>query len=321
MKIKFGVQVQQSGLSYDEFKRYFVTCEKLGFYSAFTNDHLHPPFNSEDTPIIENWILLSAIARETNKIRIGTQVNCNSFRYPSLLAKMAASLDVISDGRLEFMVGAGWFKSEYKGYGIPFPTLKIRIEQLKEAIQVIKLMWTEHKAYFKGKYYSLEGALNYPKPLQKPYPRIWIGGAGERIVRATAEFGEGLNLMGTPEDFEKKLGILKEFCEKSGRDYNSIEKSWTGDLVIGANEKEIERRLKKLKAKLTILDINKGEKKKTRSFEEIEGPSLVGTASQIIDKMEEYMKTGIDYFIIVPSSFRNYSDVKLFEEKVMRTFR
>ena len=116
---------------------------------------------------------------------------------------MAASLDVVSSGRLEFMIGSGWSEPEFKGYGIPFSSSRIRTEQMKEAIQVIKLMWTEHKTNFKGKYYSFEDAINYPKPLQKPYPRIWVGGEIKSILRAVAEIGEGTNFFGTPEYFQR----------------------------------------------------------------------------------------------------------------------
>jgi F420-dependent oxidoreductase-like protein len=297
MQVKFGVQVPQEGLTYDEIKRYFVRLEKLGFNSAFVFDHFHPIWKPEDAMVFENWILLSALAKETEKIRIGTLVNCNSYRCPSLTAKMAACLDNISNGRLEFMIGAGWYEGEYKGYGIPYPPAKVRIEQLKESIQVIKLMWTEHKAFFKGKYYSLDGAICYPKPLQKPYPRIWVGGGGEKfIMRTIAEVGEGTNFFGPPEALERKLGILRNYCEKTGRDYNTIEKSWAGDLFIGAGD-----------------------------HEKMEDGSLKGTPTQIIRRIKEYLKLGVNYFILLASS-RSHPDLitldqmEFFAEKVIKAF-
>jgi F420-dependent oxidoreductase-like protein len=297
MQVKFGVQVPQEGLTYEEIKRYFVSLEKLGFYSAFVYDHFHPIWKPEDAVVFENWILLSALAKETEKIRIGTLVNCNSYRYPSLTAKMAASLDNISNGRLEFMIGAGWYEGEYKGYGIPFPPAKARIEQMSESIQVIKLMWTKHKAHFKGKYYNLDGAISYPKPIQKPYPRIWVGGGGEKLtLRTIAEVGEGTNFFGTPEVFKRKLALLRNYCEKIGRDYNTIEKSWTGDLVIG-----------------------------TRSYKGMEEAGLIGTPTQIINRIQEYLKLGVNYFIILASS-RLHPDLvamdsmELFARKVIGAF-
>ncbi len=210
MKVKFGMYIWQEGLSFKIIERYFRDFENLDFYSAFVYDHFHPVYSADEASVLENWVLLSALSATTRKIRLGTLVNCNSYRYPSVLAKMAASFDVISGGRMEFMLGAGWFRPEYKGYGIPFPRARVRIEQMKEAIEVMKLMWTEQKVHFRGKYYNLEGAISYPKPSQKPYPRIWVGGSGEKLtLKAVAEAGEGTNFGGSPEDFERKL---KFYC-------------------------------------------------------------------------------------------------------------
>lgn len=136
MRAKFGVQVPQENLTYQEIRSAFLRLEELGYHSAFVYDHFHPIWSPEKAPVLENWTLLSAIAVETSRIRVGTLVNCNSYRYPSLLAKMAASLDVMSGGRLEFMIGAGWYEEEYRGYGVPFPPPRVRVEQMREAIQL-----------------------------------------------------------------------------------------------------------------------------------------------------------------------------------------
>ena len=328
IKPKFGVYVPQEGLTYHEIKRYVLFLEKLGFYSAFVYDHFHPIWNKhlelctrEKVPVLENWVLLSALAAETSKIRIGTLVNCNSYRNPSVLAKMAASLDVVSSGRLEFMIGSGWSEPEFKGYGIPFSSSRIRTEQMKEAIQVIKLMWTEHKTNFKGKYYSFEDAINYPKPLQKPYPRIWVGGEIKSILRAVAEVGEGTNFFGTPEYFDRKLELLRSYCKKIGRDYNTIEKSWTGNMVIGLDEAEIDRGMKKLKVRLRSLGLREDV-----SLEELSrvparaGWALMGNPSQVISQIEKYLNLGVDYFIIWPTDFEDVSSMKLFAERVIPAF-
>ncbi|MEM2914785.1 MAG: LLM class flavin-dependent oxidoreductase, partial [Candidatus Bathyarchaeia archaeon] len=168
----------------------------------------------------------------------------------------------------------------------------------KEAIQVIKLMWTEHKTYFKGKYYNLEGALNYPKPIQKPYPRIWVGGGGEKFtMKAVAEVGEGTNFFGTPEVFKRKLTILRNYCEKIGRNYDEIEKSWAGDLNLGA-----------------------------RVIERTEDGTLMGTPTQIIDRIEEYVKLGVKYFTIRAASLSHpklltVDQLELFAKRVIQAFK
>ncbi len=317
----FGVQMQQETLSYEEIRNYVLDLESWGFYSALTVDHLHPIFYPETVPIMENWVLISALAKETNKIRLGTLVNCNSYRYPSLLAKMAATFDVISNGRLEFMFGAGWNKQEYLGYGIPFPPARIRIEQMKEAVQIIKKMWTEPKVYFKGKYYEVDGAVNYPKPIQKPYPRIWIGGTGDLLVKSAAEVGEGVNFWGlTPEIYKKKLDLLKQSCVKAKRDYDGVEKSYSADLIIGRNQEEINRRLRKLEIRMNNRETNEGREKRTWKREDFEG-HVMGTPSEIVERIEQYRKIGVDYVTVTPSDFRDLSDIRLFKDKVVSAYR
>jgi len=316
MRVKFGVQVPQEGFSYSEIKKVFSVLEELGYYSALVYDHFHPIWSAEDAEVLENWVLLSALAVETERIRLGTLVNCNSYRNPSLLAKMAASLDVISGGRLEFMIGAGWYKEEYMGYGYPFPPFKVRAAQLKEAIEVLKLMWTQHRAYFNGKYYKLEGALCYPKPVQKPYPRVWVGGGGEKYtLRVVAEVGDGTNFFGSPEVFERKLGVLREHCEKVGRDFDEIAKSWAGDVVIGLTETEVENRLKKLRAMLKRRGMSDDV-----PFEEIEAPRLIGTPEQIMDKLERYLKLGVNYFVVIFPDPLDVEALKIFAEKIIASF-
>lgn len=142
---------------------------------------------SPKEPLLECWTSLSALATITSRLRIGTLVTCNSFRFPSLLAKMASTVDNISGGRLEFGISCGWFKQEHLAYGIRFSSFAIRIQQLREALQIIKKMWTEEISTFDGRYYRLENAINYPKPLQKPHPPIWIGGKNVELLKLAAE--------------------------------------------------------------------------------------------------------------------------------------
>jgi len=328
MSVKFGVRIDQADLTYEEIRHLFISLEKLGFHSAFVTDHFYPILSlcdgNEKAPFLENWVLLSALAVETSTIRIGTNVNCNSYRHPAMLAKMGASLDVMSGGRLEFMIGAGWYEPEYKGVGIPFPLPRMRIEQMKEAIQVIRMIWTEHRAYFKGKHYHLEGALNYPKPLQKPYPRIWVGGGGEKYtLRAVAEVGDGTNFSGPPDVVERKLNLLRKYCEETSRDYGSIAKSISTDVVVSENKGEIEDGLKKIKTTVTKLRRMQGLSGDV-SLEELEKPRLIGTTSEVMNKIEEYRKLGVDYFIIVPGVGRDLKDTKMmkfFAEKIIAAFK
>ena len=144
--------------------------------------------------LLESWTALAALARDTTRIRLGTSVLCNSYRHPSVLAKMAATLDVISEGRLDLGLGAGWFKREFEAYGIPFPPAGERVSALGEALEVMKIMWTEPNPVYEGRFYTLDGAICDPPPVQKPHPPLWVGGEGDRVQRIAAQFAQGINI-------------------------------------------------------------------------------------------------------------------------------
>ncbi|OLS28236.1 MAG: Pyrimidine monooxygenase RutA [Candidatus Heimdallarchaeota archaeon LC_2] len=164
--IKFGIQIEpQFGFKYNNIKEIALQGEKLEFTSIWSSDHFFYGPNPEVTDCLEAWTLLSALAVDTSTIRLGTLVTGNNYRYPPLLAKMTATVDQISGGRLDFGLGAGWKQNEYEAYGIPFPSVKDRMDQLEEAIQIIKKLWTEPKVTFQGKHYQLKDAYSSPKPV------------------------------------------------------------------------------------------------------------------------------------------------------------
>ena len=170
--IKFRVQIAQDALDYPNVKRIASECEKLEFDSIWLYDHfypLSPPFNKS---VLESWTTLTALALETKAIRLGVLVTCNLFRHPSVLAKMSATVDVISGGRLQFGIGAGWYEEECLAYGIQFPKASVRIRRLRESVQIVKKMWTEEKSDFEGRYYRIKDAICEPKPVQKPHPPV-----------------------------------------------------------------------------------------------------------------------------------------------------
>ncbi len=150
--------------------------------------------------LLEGWTALAALARDTARIRLGTSVLCNSYRHPSVLAKMAATLDVISEGRLDLGLGAGWFKREFEAYGIPFPPAGERVSALSEALEVIKTIWTEPNPVYAGRFYTLDGAICDPPPVQKPHPPLWVGGEGDRVQRIAAHSAQGINIRWWPPE-------------------------------------------------------------------------------------------------------------------------
>src|SRR5438874_6983696 len=180
MAVKFGVLVPQGWHidlesipdpeeKFEAMIRVGVEAEKLGFDSIWLYDHFHTvPYSTLETNF-ECWISTAALARATSRVRVGQLVTCNNYRSPSLLAKMASTVDVLSHGRLDFGIGAGWYEEEYQAYGYPFPDAPTRLRMMREAIQIILKMWTEEEAHFEGKYYQVRGAINQPKGVQKPH--------------------------------------------------------------------------------------------------------------------------------------------------------
>ena len=242
---RFGIQIEpQFGFSYGEVAQIAKEAERLGFYGLWVSDHLFWDARSEQRNCLEAWTLLTALAPVTTRLRLGTLVTCNSYRPPGILAKIAASLDHLSNGRMEFGIGAGWKELEYRAYGIPFPSIGTRLAQLEEAVQVVRLLWTQDRASFSGRHYQLQEALCAPKPVQQP-PRIWIAGGGEKVMlRIVAQYADGWNiLLGSSfATVKRKTDILRRHCDALKRDFSTIEKSLFLAVVLAEDEKELKRR-------------------------------------------------------------------------------
>ncbi len=227
--LRFGVQAGPTDTPYPVRRDYWREAEALGYDWASLGDHFitNPVFGARDTdPWNEAWTTLAALAEATNRIRIGVLVTSVGYRHPAVLAKMAAPLDVIAGGRLEFGIGAGYLEAEYRMYGLPFPPASVRIAQMDEAIRVCQLLWTQERANFAGNYFTLTNAVCAPKPLQRPHPPIWIGGGGEqKTLRVVAEHADGWNAFPVPVPrLQQKLEVLRDHCDAVGRDYDAIRK-------------------------------------------------------------------------------------------------
>jgi F420-dependent oxidoreductase-like protein len=199
--------------------------DQSGYDSVWLPDHLitAPP---SQAMLFESWITAAALARDTKRVRIGQLVTSNSYRNPALLAKMASTLDVLSHGRLDFGIGAGWYEADYRSYGYAYPDGPERLRQLQEAVQVILAMWTQEEATFEGNYYQIRGAINQPKGVQQPHIPLMIGGSGEQVtLKLVARYGDACNLQGNLAMLERKFSVLKEHCKTIGRDYESIRRT------------------------------------------------------------------------------------------------
>ncbi|WP_334144031.1 LLM class F420-dependent oxidoreductase [Rhabdothermincola sp.] len=282
--------------------------EQLGYDSVWVYDHFHNvPVPAHET-VFECWTTLAAISQRTSRIRLGQMVGCASYRNPGLLAKITSNLDVISGGRLDWGVGAGWYDHEYRAYGYEFPPARDRIRMLRETVEIVKLMWSEADAHYEGEFFTITGAQCDPKPLQQPHPPIWIGGGGEQLtLRVVARHADRANFGGKPHEFAHKCEVLKEHCRAVGRDYDEILKTWSPEVFIREDEREIEAG-------------------GTRSFwgepyDSWREGNLVGTPEQVYEKIKAYEALGVGGIVPWCSDYPETETLTLLAEKVMPELR
>jgi F420-dependent oxidoreductase-like protein len=219
-QILFGIQTPQEDTTWNDLVETWQEAESLGYDNAWVYDHFIPIIGKKDGPALEGWALLAGLARETKKIRIGALVTGNTYRHPALLAKIATTVDHLSDGRLNFGIGAAWEEYEHRAYGIPFYTAEERAARLDEALKVITLLWSADHPTFEGNYYKLFQAPFEPKPVQKPHPPIVLGGKGKKwIMPIVARYADEWNVpIGvTPLGLKQRMNILREECQRIGR--------------------------------------------------------------------------------------------------------
>ncbi len=230
--------------AYETLTRVAQVADEVGFESAWLVDHFHTIPRPSQEVTFECWTTTAAVARDTKRIRVGQMVTCNGYRHPALLAKMASTVDVLSHGRLNFGIGAGWYEHEYRAYGYPYPDAPTRLRHLREAVQVIRSMWTQEEAVFEGTYYQVRGAINQPKGVQKPHIPLLIGGSGEQVtLKLVAQYGDACNISGDLPTIKRKLAILKEHCAAVGRDYESIHRTITSVCALGETDEQAQAKI------------------------------------------------------------------------------
>ncbi|MEM4311573.1 MAG: LLM class flavin-dependent oxidoreductase [Nitrososphaerales archaeon] len=324
MRIKFdfcvpifaGASAAFRGLEYEIIKMGAKEAEELGYSTVWVADHVSMGDKGE---IFEGWTLLSSLSEVTKKVGIGSLVLCNAHRYPSLVAKMASTLDVISEGRLNFGIGAGWNKTEHLSYGFPwYDKPSIRVKRMEEALDIIKLLWTKERVSYHGKYYTVKDAVCEPKPLQKPHPKIWIGGGGEKLLLKTvAKYADGWNIPAIPaEVYAHKLEVLRKYCEEVGRDYNSIEKSLEMMVLITDYEDEVKKAQEWLN---WLLDLQK-EAGELKPRLEIKKLYIVGNLDECIKRFEEYVKVGVQRFMLYFLDLPSLKSMRRIAREIMPSF-
>ena len=290
--------------AYEAMTRVAQVAEEVGFASIWLYDHFHtfPQVTHEVT--FECWTSTAALARDTRRIRIGQIVTCNGYRNPALLAKMASTVDVLSHGRLTMGIGAGWYEHEYRAYGYAYPDAPTRLRYLREAVQIIKKMWTEEESVFEGKYYQVRGAINQPEGVQKPHIPLLIGGGGEKVtLKLVAQYADACNLGGGVENIKHKLSVLRQHCESVGRDYESI---WRTAIVdhCAIAETDGAALAKLTPGQLTNLDL-------------LRSTQLIGTPAAIRARLQEYEEAGIQELLIRFVDATQLESLRLFARELI----
>ena len=314
--MKFGLQHPNYSFDYrnhdsshilDSLKNLVISAETLGFDSFWVMDHFHqiPMVGKQDEPMLESWTTISVLAGITSKIKLGTMMTGIIYRHPSILAKIGATLDVLSKGRLFMGIGAAWNEEESLAYGIPFPSIKERFVRLEEAIQIIRKMWTdEPSTSFNGKYYQIKNAYCNPKPVQKPSPPIMIGGSGERqTLRIVAKYADACNLFGSAETVKRKLSILKENCRNVGRDYESILKTKLGVVLIDEHKESARKRLQQ------IIKVPE---------EQVDEFAIYGSPEDVLKQKESLEDAGIQYLIVDLDPSKELEALDIFASEIIK---
>jgi F420-dependent oxidoreductase-like protein len=320
--MRFGIFPGAAQVAYAETRAAWRWADDLGYDTAWIPDHFYAGFGDPEGPCLEAWSVLAAMAEATRRIRIGPMVLGNTYRHPAVVANMAATLDIISGGRLILGLGAGWMQAEHDGYGIPLPPVRERLDRLDEAARVIKLLLTEHRATFDGRYYQLRDALCEPKPVQRPHPPLLIGGGGEqRTLRVVAKYADEWNGEVGPSGMARKLGILREHCAAVGRDPSEIAVSVLlrseaeaeatyASMVAAGNPNLAADRQRLIEQGVPAARLDDELRRVT--FEQF----LPVDEAKAIDRLCEYAAVGVDHIITIVRPPYDYRKLERFMSRV-----
>jgi F420-dependent oxidoreductase-like protein len=312
LSLQFGISLPQGWVmelasikdpveSYEAMTGVARTAEELGFASIWLVDHFHTIPRPSQELTFECWTTTAALARDTSRIRVGQLVTCTGYRNPALLAHMASTVDVLSHGRLNFGIGAGWHEHEYRAYGYDYPETPERLRRLGEAIQVILAMWSQDEAVFEGRYYHVRGAINQPKGVQKPHIPLLIGGGGEKVtLKLVAQYADACNIAGDLATIRQKLDVLKQHCADVGRDYATIRRTVAAACAIGETEEQAW-------TKITPELLNRP------TF----AGALVGTPDTIRQRLDDLEAVGVQEVILGFPDKLNLATLRLFARELI----
>ncbi|MHA6794195.1 LLM class F420-dependent oxidoreductase [Pseudonocardia bannensis] len=284
--------------------------------SIWVYDHFHTVPAATDEATHEAWTLMAAFAAATERVRLGQMCTCMAYRNPAYMAKVAATTDVISGGRVEMGIGAGWYEQEWRAYGYGFPPARERLGMLDEGVQIFQQAWSTGHATLDGKYYQVDDAIVQPRPLQDGGIPMWIAGGGEKVtLKIAAKYAQYTNFDGTLDGFTRKSEILAQHCKAVGTDFDKIVRSANYNVAIGRTEAEVEERLQALKARLEPIV---GPEKAEGALGAFRGLPACGTPEQIVENLTALRERGMSYGIFYfPEAAYDRSGIEMFEREVI----
>jgi F420-dependent oxidoreductase-like protein len=309
--LRFGIHAGQQYTDFPSYVELWRTAEELGLDWASVFDHFMPIQADPTGPCFEGLALLAAMAAHTERLRCGIIVVGVTYRSPAVLANVAATIDHISGGRLEFGLGGAWYELEHAQYGIPFPPIGQRLAMMGEAAVILKSLWTESRTTFSGRHYQLQDAMCEPKPLQTPRIPLWIGGAGERVtLRHVAAQADGWNTFLMPlDEFDHKLSVLDAHCDDVGRARSEIRVQLVVQAVLGADEREVSDQLQ---ARADGLGVD---------ADALGAQVLAMTPEQLTEHLRGYVDRGVGDFLLMARPPMDRRTLELFAGQVAAALR
>lgn len=308
--------------SWEGVRRVAQVAEQAGFGSLWVSDHLFLDWSKyggepQVRGSLECWTTMTALAAATSKSRIGSLVLCNDFRSPGLLAKMASSLDLLSGGRLDLGMGAGWYEPEYRATGLEFASPGARIDRLEEAVEIVGRLLAGEEVSFEGRHYRLSGAVCRPGPVQQPRPPIWVGGKGDRLLAAAARVADGWNFswLGSLQTYEERANAAGRACEEIGRDPATLRRSVGAYVLAGRDEADLKARYDRLAERTPRGVLPQTNNGGAVSLDKFRNRSIVGTVTEVTDRLGRLSELGVEEVVVslgaLPFQVADVDDVEL----------
>lgn len=319
-------------VSWDGVRRAAERAEAAGFDSVWVSDHLFLDWGKYGGPsdpqgALECWTTMTAVASATERVRVGSMALCNDFRNPALLAKMIATLDLLSGGRVDVGLGAGWYEPEYRAAGLDLDAPGHRISRLGESIEIVGRLLEGEEVVFKGAYYTIDGAVCSPGPVQSPRPPLWVGGKGDYLLKTAARVADGWNFswLGSIDTYAERKEAADRACEAAGRDPLDLRRSVGAYVVAGTDEADVKRRYDRLAERTPEGVLGTVEQGTAVSWEEFRTSRIAGTTSEVVEQLGRVAELGVEEVIVglgaLPFQVSDEEDIDLVGSEIIPALR